>query len=147
LLVKADSANLIERGDITSQTYDDIKIESLFSFFQAKHDSFKDLAFWKESHSQGRYWIWGCGTKGVLLLFHMKESFSDYYSPVGCIDNNPAKQSKYLASLGYKVMNPEFLYRSIQNGDTIIVPNPAYLAEINSRLLSNTDKRFNLVSI
>ena len=147
LLVKADSADLIERGEISSQVYDDIKIESLFSFFYTRHDSIKDLGFWKESHSQGRYWIWGCATKGVLLLFHMKESFSDYYSPVGCIDDNPGRQSKYLPSLGYKVMNPEFLYRNILDGDTIIVPNPAYLAEINSRLLSNTGKRFNLVSI
>ena len=147
LLVKADSADLIERVKIPSKTYDDIKIESLFSFFKTRHASIKDLEFWKESQSQGRYWIWGCATKGVLLLFHMKESFSDYYSPVGCIDDNPGRQSKYLPSLGYKIMNAEFLYRNIQDGDTIIVPNPAYLAEINSRLISNTDKRFNLVSI
>ena len=148
LLVKADSAELQGSYDISySQNYDCINLESLFSFFQAKHDSIKDLDFWRESYSQSRYWIWGCATKGVLLLFHMKESFSDYHSPVGCIDNNPSKQSKYLPSLGYQVMSPEFLYRNIQDRDTIIVPNPAYLADINSMLSSNTSKRFNLVSI
>lgn len=147
LLVKADSADFLEFDNIPSQTYDDIKLESLFPFFQMRGNGMSDLHFWNQSYFHGRYWVWGCATKGVLLLFHMKQLFSDYHPPEGCIDINPSKQSKYLPSLGYRVMHPEFLYSHLQDGDTIIVSNPAYHSEIESMVSTNTRKKFNLVSI
>ena len=147
LLVKADYGDLLKSDSPLPHSYEDIKVESLFSFFQARKSSVFDLNLWHKSDSNGRYWIWGCATKGVLFLYHMKKYFVDYQSPVGCIDINPSKQSKYLPSLGYKVMNPEFLYSCMEDGDTVVASNPVYVAEINSMISTNTGKSFKLISI
>lgn len=141
LLVKADYRDIIDPPPSLNE-FEDVDVKDIFLFFRSSdiHDS--DLDFTKNNFNEGRYWIWGSATKGVLMLYHLKSMFFNYKSPLGCIDINPSKQTRYLPSLGYQVMSPEFLYSNIQDGDIIVITNPTYKSEIISLLYINTDSKF-----
>lgn len=143
LLAKLDYNDIQEDVLNLSDDFEEVDVESLFPFLGG---SLNAIDNWKNFFSSKRYWIWGSASKGVLLLFHMKQFVGEYVSPVGCIDINPFKQSNYLPSLGYKVMSPVYLYDNLQNGDTVIVSNPNYLQEIKAMISSNTNKSFEILS-
>jgi len=95
----------------------------------------------------GRYWVWGCATKGVCFLFHRSRLEPSATAPLGCIDMNPFKQGRYLSGLGYQVQTPEYLYEHAQPGDLVIVSNSTYQPEIEALLSSHVDGSLRVVSL
>ena len=144
LLAKLDYNDIQEDVINLPDDFEEVSVDSLFPFFSG---SLHAIDNWKKLFSSKRYWIWGCASKGVLALFHMKQFISEYVSPIGCIDINPLKQSNFLPSLGYKVMSPSYLYDHLQNGDIVIVSNPNYLQEVRAMISGNTIKSFEIVSL
>lgn len=145
LLVKADYQDIVATSP--PDEFVDVDVKEIFPFFLSNNIDDKELYFVKGNFNEGRYWVWGSATKGVLMLYHLKSMFSNYKPPLGCVDINPSKQTQYLTSLGYQVMNPDFLYSNIQDGDIVVITNPAYEMEIVSLLSINTNRKFKVFSI
>jgi hypothetical protein len=71
--------------------------------------------------------VWGGASKGVIFSLLKKRSSQ----PVKMvIDINPAKQGKFLAATGLKVLAPEKAFSMLPAGATIFVMNSNYLEEI-----------------
>lgn len=75
--------------------------------------------------------IWGGASKGVVYAL-MKERAGHPVARV--IDINPAKQGRYLAATGLRVLSPDEGLANLPEGTLISVMNPNYLDEI--RLLA-----------
>ena len=84
--------------------------------------------------------IWGGASKGVIFALFMERAGAKIDV---VIDINAAKQGKYLAATGLKVMAPEEAMHKLSPGSDIFVMNGNYLNEIQEF----TDSRFNLISI
>jgi hypothetical protein len=93
-----------------------------------------------------RYWIWGAATKGVMFLSHMTRNSSIPALPIGFIDINPEKESKFIGCLGSQIHSPHHLREYGRDGDLIIVVNPAYLEEV-SGIVEEMNIQFRLVAL
>lgn len=100
-----------------------------------------------EDKLHGRYWVWGSGTKGVMFIWHLSKNINGYLPPLGLIDINPAKQGKYISCLGYRIEGPEALGRYLEDGDAVIVVNPAYIKEITSLIKGMSSKSIYIASL
>jgi hypothetical protein len=71
--------------------------------------------------------VWGGASKGVIFsLLRERAGF-----PVDrVIDINPAKQGKFLAATGLRVLSPDDGLAGLSRGSVIHVMNPNYLSEI-----------------
>jgi hypothetical protein len=76
---------------------------------------------------EGRTAIWGGASKGVIFSLLMERADR----PVDTvIDINPAKQGRYLAGTGLRVISPEEAMARLPDGATVYVMNSNYLDEI-----------------
>ena len=103
-----------------------------------KSDMQKEIQSFKQNYNEKvTYWnqlvntdkkivVWGAGTKGVMFLNTIKNNIKYI------VDLNPAKQGKYVAGSGQKIVSPEFL--KTYNPDIVIIMNPNYEAEIKDML-------------
>ena len=87
--------------------------------------------------------IWGAAAKGITFLNYLKKDI--HWRIPFVIDINEAKQGKYCAGTGHKIMPPSILRRREDIKD-IIIMNPNYLHEI-STCLSINNRKFNLFTI
>lgn len=71
--------------------------------------------------------IWGGASKGVIFAIYMQRAGVRFDM---VIDINPAKQGKYLAGSGLRVMSPEEASKRLQPNDRIFVMNSNYFNEI-----------------
>ncbi len=71
--------------------------------------------------------IWGGASKGVIFALYMQRA-GIYINSV--IDINTAKQNKFIAGTGLKVVAPDEGLSQLQQGDHIFVMNSNYLPEI-----------------
>lgn len=71
--------------------------------------------------------VWGGASKGVIFSL-LRERAGHPVDRV--IDINPAKQGKYLAATGLRVMSPKEGLDGLPRGSVIHVMNPNYLSEI-----------------
>lgn len=79
------------------------------------------------AEERGRVVVWGGASKGVIFALLRKRSGQ----PVDrVIDINPAKQGKFLAGTGLRVMSPAEGLAGLPKGTRIYVMNPNYLDEI-----------------
>lgn len=76
--------------------------------------------------------VWGGASKGVIFSLYLKKHGIDVEM---MIDINPAKQGRYVASTGIKIISPETAMRQLNRGDDVFVMNSNYLQEIKK--LSN----------
>jgi SAM-dependent methyltransferase len=79
-------------------------------------------------HERGSVGVWGAGAKGV--------TFCNLTDPEGralaaVVDVNPAKQGKFLAGTGHRIVTPEQAAREFES---VLVLNPNYLEEIATSL-------------
>jgi len=84
--------------------------------------------------------IWGAAAKGMMLALYMRRA------GLGIdvvIDINPAKQDKYLAGTGLRVLSPEKGLALLSPGDEILITNSNYTEEISSM----SHDRFNYVEV
>ena len=72
--------------------------------------------------------IWGAAAKGITFLNCLKKDVQQRIAFV--IDINEAKQGKYCAGVGHKIMPPSILKHRDDIHD-IIIMNPNYLHEIS----------------
>lgn len=84
--------------------------------------------------------VWGGASKGVIFSL-MRERAGHPVSRV--IDINPAKQGRYLAATGLRVMSPNEGLRLARPGTRILVMNPNYLDEIRQM----TDNAFDYIGV
>lgn len=70
--------------------------------------------------------LWGGASKGVTLLniFDKNRQLVEY-----CIDINPKKQDKFIATTGHKIVSPDFLMTNNENISALVV-NQNYYEEI-----------------
>jgi SAM-dependent methyltransferase len=73
--------------------------------------------------------IWGGASKGVIFSLMAQRNGINFET---VIDINPAKQSKFLAATGLKVISPEEAYLLLPQGSNIFVMNSNYLPEIKT---------------
>jgi SAM-dependent methyltransferase len=73
--------------------------------------------------------LWGGASKGVIFAL-LRERAGHPVDRV--IDINPAKQGKYLAGTGLRVLSPAEGLAGLPKGSVIHVMNPNYLAEIQA---------------
>lgn len=84
--------------------------------------------------------VWGAASKGVIFAVYMQRAGV----PLGlAIDINPAKQNRYLAGSGLRVLSPDKAMRLLQPGDTIFVMNSNYLDEI----IAQSDSQFHYCEV
>lgn len=77
----------------------------------------------------GRVVVWGGASKGVI--FSLLRERAGY--PVDrVIDINPAKQGRYLAATGLRVLSPAEGLEGLADGTRIYVMNPNYLDEVRA---------------
>lgn len=73
--------------------------------------------------------VWGGASKGVIFTL-LKERAG--HSVDAVIDINPAKQNRYIAGTGKRVLSPDEAMASLPAGSTMFVMNSNYLDEIKS---------------
>jgi hypothetical protein len=83
---------------------------------------------------KGRVVVWGGASKGVIFAL-LRERAGHPVDRV--IDINPAKQGRYLAGTGLRVMSPAEGLADLPRGSRIYVMNPNYLEEV--RAMSGPD--------
>lgn len=71
--------------------------------------------------------VWGGASKGLIFSIYMQRAG---VSIDGVIDINPAKQNRYLAGCGLKVMSPDEGLMNFKPDGTIFIMNSNYLDEI-----------------
>ena len=94
------------------------------------------LARWREEFSRrastsGRAALWGAGSKGVTFL----NLLPDPRAISQVVDINPHKVGMHIAGTGHRIENLESLARE-EAPQLVIVMNPAYVDEIQLRLLT-----------
>lgn len=86
----------------------------------------------------GRVWVWGGATKGVLFLHHLQRLDPSLFARIaGVVDANPKKQNGYTASSKLRIRAPEDFARGALDGDSVIVMNPNYAPEITDFIRQN----------
>ena len=73
--------------------------------------------------------VWGAGAKGVMFCNH---AIARGLAIDFVIDISPAKQGKFMAATGLKVLSPNDALAQMLPGADIIVMNSNYLAEVQS---------------
>ncbi|MFM8956501.1 MAG: methyltransferase, partial [Actinomycetota bacterium] len=83
-----------------------------------------------------RFYVWGAATKGCMFAFHLA-NLGRLREILGfVVDINPAKWSKFVPGTSIPIHSPEYLYKSIEESDAVIVANPNYEIEVRA-LLAN----------
>lgn len=90
---------------------------------------FTDRLSLEASADKGRVVVWGGASKGVIFSL-LRERAGHPVDRV--IDINPAKQGRYLAATGLRVMSPAEGLADLPENSPIYVMNPNYLEEIRA---------------
>jgi hypothetical protein len=98
------------------------------SFARQRH---RFVQFWRERIARntegGTTWLWGAASKGVTFALLVDP---DGAKLAGAIDINREKCGRFMPGTGLPIVSPSVL----QDGDTVIIMNPNYLAEIASQI-------------
>lgn len=84
--------------------------------------------------------IWGGASKGVIFALYMQRARVNIDL---VIDINPAKQGKFMAGSGLKILSPKEGVKTLQAGDDVFVMNSNYLQEI----VALTNNQFNYIQV
>ncbi len=84
--------------------------------------------------------VWGGASKGVIFSIHMSRLGADI---AAIVDINPAKQDKFIAVTGQRVLSPEEAMNRLGPDASILVMNANYLDEVKSI----TDNRYRYSTI
>ncbi len=75
--------------------------------------------------------VWGAASKGVIFSIYMRRAGAIVDE---VIDINPAKQGKYIATTGLKVMSPWEAQKLFSSRANVFVMNPNYTDEIKTMI-------------
>lgn len=96
-------------------------------FINFPKDFLKDITRFSKLAQQRPSLIWGGASKGVIFALYLQRAGITINA---IVDINPAKQYKYIAATGLRVLPPEQALTQLQKGDNIFVMNSNYLSEI-----------------
>lgn len=108
--------------------------------FQFPADFLGQIQRYGQRGRRSKVAVWGGASKGVIFSLYLKKQGIDVDV---VIDINPAKQGRYIASTGIRVMSPEEGLKQLTPMDDIFVMNSNYLDEI--RVLSGN--QFNYIRV
>lgn len=124
-------------ADLASLQKPVININDNFTF---QHDFLSDVDRFAAIAKSSRSVIWGGASKGVIFSLYMQRAGAD----IECaIDINPAKQNRFMAASGLRILSPAEGIASIQEGDYIFVMNANYLQEI----ITQSNNQFNYITV
>lgn len=112
--------------------WDPVDLSPFFSHFDAM------TATWAADASGRRVFVWGAGTKGVLLC-HYLALRAPQIPVVAAIDINPAKQNRFTPGAATPILAPETALAQARDGDRVIVCNPNYYDEVIAMVAGLTD--------
>lgn len=140
LLVVADSSSLVRQSQSDSIPSD--------LFETILHSSISESPITEFAKSSNRFWVWGAGGKGVLLMFHLlKNSVEKINAPIGIVDINPAKQNRFSASSALSIVPPSYFFETVRENDSVFITNPLYQQEIIELVMANCELKINFSSI
>jgi len=84
--------------------------------------------------------VWGGASKGVIFALYMERAG---VAIEHVVDINPAKQGRYLAGTGLRVLSPEQMMADLPDGAKVFVMNGNYLPEIRRM----TDNRYSYITV
>lgn len=82
----------------------------------------------------GSLFVWGAATKGCLFLSHCAARRRLVDKVPFAIDINPEKVGKFLPGSLVEIRDPQAFFDVARPGDVLLLPNPAYRAEIEQEL-------------
>lgn len=105
-----------------------LRTPSFSSAVEFPRDFLPDFDLLGQSSIPGaRRALWGAAAKGMMFAHYMKRA----RPTIDCaIDINPAKQEKYMAGSGLRVLSPSQAFELLVNGDSIFIMNSNYADEI-----------------
>lgn len=71
--------------------------------------------------------LWGASSKGVIFSNHMRRAGIEFDM---AIDMNPAKQQRYIATTGLRIVAPETAIKTLAPGSLVFVMNSNYFEEV-----------------
>jgi len=80
--------------------------------------------------------IWGAGTKGCLFLSHCSVKGKLIGNLKFAVDINPKKIGKFLPGSQILIKSKEDFFKTVSNGDLLIISNPNYKIEIEEEIRS-----------
>jgi len=102
--------------------------------YQELANKFKDII--KNNH---KVVLWGGGSKGVTFLTTLHKDQIEYV-----VDIDQKKQGTFMAGTGQKIVPPKFLKQ--YNPDVVIIMNPVYKEEIQTKL-NNLDVQPQILTV
>lgn len=140
LLVVGDSSSLIPRSDNRSISSD--------LFEKILYSGISESPITSCARSSNRFWVWGAGGKGVLLMYHLlKNSGQQVNPPIGIVDINPAKQNRFTASSALPIVSPSVFFKAVRENDSVFIANPMYTEEIIKFVRANCGLTLNFRSV
>jgi hypothetical protein len=84
--------------------------------------------------------VWGGASKGVIFVLYMQRAGTNIDL---VIDINPAKQGRFMAGSGVRILSPITGMGTLQAGDDVFIMNPNYLQEI----IALSNNQFNYIQV
>ncbi len=114
-------------ADLATIRVPDYDAQDRFEFPGDFFDTVEQLAV--RLRAQSKYTVWGGASKGVIFALFMERAGAKVEM---VIDINPAKQGKFLAATGIKVLSPEDAMCRLSPGADVYVMNGNYLNEVKN---------------
>lgn len=108
--------------------------------FKFPADFLGQIQHYGQQRRHSKIAVWGGASKGVIFSLYLKKQGIDVDV---VIDINPAKQGRYIASTGIRVMSPEEGMKQLAPMDDIFVMNSNYLEEIKAL----SENQFNYIRV
>ena len=140
LLAIADSSSLVPKSQSLSFPSD---------IFEAMlYSSISESPIHQVARSSNRFWVWGAGGKGVLLMFYLlNNQVEQLNAPIGIVDINPAKQNRYTAVSALPIVSPRVFFEAVCENDTVFIANTEYQEEIVEFVRANCKLKINFRSV
>lgn len=140
LLVVADSSSLVpqlQSNSISSDIFETIL-----------QSSFSESLITQYARTSNRFWVWGAGGKGVLLMFHLLNNrVEQLNAPIGIVDTNPAKQNRFTASSALPIVSPSVFFEAVRENDLVFITNPIYQEEVIEFVRANCKVKIKFRSV
>jgi len=137
-------------GDLSAAFAEQYSVEDnweTLDFYQLFPSIYAQLDKLDRQEAVRRFYVWGAATKGCLFAFHLANSGRLREKLGFVVDINPAKWSKFVPGTSIPIHSPEYLYKSIEQSDAVIVANPNYEIEVRALLANQGLERVTVWSL
>jgi len=137
-------------GDLSAAFAEQYSVEEnweALDFYQLFPSFHSQLDKLERQETVRRFYIWGAATKGCLFAYHLANLGSQRERLGFVVDINPAKWSKFVPGTSIPIHSPEYLFKSIEPSDAVIVANPNYEIEVRTLLANQGHGRVTVWSL